>query len=75
MTGILLLAREWVVMPAAEYGLVGVIVDKSAISTKTVSLEASTPQGPMSLESILFTEELRSRPWRPPDFKKENRAR
>ena len=35
-------------------------------------LEASIPAS--SLESILCTEELRRRPWRPPDYEKENRA-
>ena len=37
----------------------------------------STPQyppGTVSLESILCTGELRRRPWRPPDYEKENRA-
>ena len=38
------------------------------------SLEASIPEGAASLESILCTEELRSRPSRPPDYEKENRA-
>lgn len=37
-------------------------------------VEASIPPGTVSLESILCTEELRSRPWRPPDYEKENRA-
>ena len=37
-------------------------------------LEASIPHGAVSLESILCTEELRRRPWRPPDYEKENRA-
>ena len=32
------------------------------------------PQGAAPLESIVCTEELRRRPWRPPDFEKENRA-
>ena len=32
------------------------------------------PPGTVSLEAILCTEELRRRPWRPPDHKKENRA-
>lgn len=36
--------------------------------------EASIPEGAASLESILCTEELRSRPSRPPDYAKENRA-
>ena len=35
-------------------------------------LEASIPAS--SLESILCTEELRRRSWRPPDYEKENRA-
>jgi PAS domain S-box-containing protein len=35
-------------------------------------VEASIPE--VSLESILCTEELRRRQWRPPDYKKENRA-
>ena len=37
-------------------------------------LEASIPHGAVSLESILCTEELRRRPWRPPAYEKENRA-
>src|SRR5215470_3112368 len=36
--------------------------------------EASIPEGAAPLESILRTEELRSRPWRAPDYQKENRA-
>jgi len=32
------------------------------------------PDGGVSLESILYTEELRRRPSRPPDYKKKNRA-
>jgi hypothetical protein len=41
-------------------------------STKAIefSPEASIPEGG-PLESILCTEELRRRPWRPPDYKKE----
>jgi PAS domain S-box-containing protein len=39
-----------------------------------VSLEASIPEGGASLESILCTEDLQSRPSRPPDCEKENRA-
>ena len=38
------------------------------------SLEASMPEGAAPLESIVCTEELHRRPWRPPDFEKENRA-
>ncbi len=34
----------------------------------------SIPEGAASLESILCTEELQDRPWRPPDYEKENRA-
>jgi PAS domain S-box-containing protein len=37
-------------------------------------VEASIPDGGVSLESILCTEELRRRPRRPPDYEKENRA-
>jgi PAS domain S-box-containing protein len=37
-------------------------------------VEASIPPGTVSLEAILCTEELRRRPWRPPDHEKENRA-
>ena len=37
-------------------------------------LEASVPEGAAPLESILCTEELHRRPWRPPDYDKENRA-
>src|ERR1700690_793394 len=32
------------------------------------------PEGAAPLESIICTEELHRRPWRPPDFEKENRA-
>jgi PAS domain S-box-containing protein len=32
------------------------------------------PEGTAPLESIVCTEELHRRPWRPPDFEKENRA-
>ncbi len=35
---------------------------------------ASIPEGAVSLDSILCTEELRRRPWRPPDYEVENRA-
>jgi PAS domain S-box-containing protein len=43
-------------------------------SQKDLPLEDSIPEGAASLESILCTEELRRRPWRPPDYEKENRA-
>jgi len=35
---------------------------------------ASIPDGIASLDSILCTDELRRRRWRPPDYEKENRA-
>ena len=43
-------------------------------SNNDVPLEASIPDGAVSLESILCTEELRRRPSRLPDYEKENRA-
>jgi PAS domain S-box-containing protein len=49
-------------------------VIESATSKNDLPLEASIPHGAVSLESILCTEELRRRPWRPPDYEKENRA-
>jgi PAS domain S-box-containing protein len=45
-----------------------------AKSKNEFPLEASVPGGAVPLESILCTEELRRRPSRPPDYKKENRA-
>src|ERR1700674_211741 len=36
--------------------------------------DTSLPDGAVSLESILCTEELQRRPLRPPDYEKENRA-
>jgi hypothetical protein len=39
-----------------------------------LSPEASIPHGAASLESILCTEELRRRAWRPPDHEKETSA-
>src|SRR5499427_741634 len=47
---------------------------ESAQSKNNVPLETSIPDGAVSLESILRTEELHRRPWRPPDYEKENRA-
>jgi signal transduction histidine kinase len=38
------------------------------------NIGSHVPQGEVSLESILCTEELRRRPFRPPDFEKENGA-
>ena len=49
-------------------------VTQSAKLQKDVPLETSIPAGGASLESILCTEELHRRPWRPPDHEKENRA-
>jgi PAS domain S-box-containing protein len=49
-------------------------VIESAESKNDVPLEASIPDGAVPLESILCTEELHRRPWRPPDYGKENRA-
>jgi hypothetical protein len=43
-------------------------------STNYFPVEASMPPGTVSLEAILCTEQLRRRPWRPPDYEKENRA-
>ena len=47
---------------------------ESAKSNNDVPLEAAIPEGAVPLESILCTEELHRRPWRPPDYGKENRA-
>jgi PAS domain S-box-containing protein len=47
---------------------------ESATAKNDLPLEASIPHGAVSLESILCTGELRRRPWRPPDYEKENRA-
>jgi PAS domain S-box-containing protein len=49
-------------------------VTESAISKNDLPLEASIPAGTISLESILCTEELHRRPWRPADYKEENVA-
>jgi signal transduction histidine kinase len=49
-------------------------VTDSAKLTNDVALEASLPEGTVSLESILCTEELCRRPRRPPDHEKENSA-
>ncbi|HWY68782.1 MAG TPA: ATP-binding protein [Terriglobales bacterium] len=43
-------------------------------SRANTKLEDSIPEAGASLESILCTEELQRRPWRPPDYEKENRA-
>src|SRR5215471_1347355 len=47
---------------------------ESATAKNDLLLEASIPHGAVSLESILCTEELRRRPWRPPDYETESRA-
>jgi PAS domain S-box-containing protein len=52
----------------------GETVIESANSQNDVPLETSMPDGAVSLESILCTEELPNRPWRPPDHEKENSA-
>jgi PAS domain S-box-containing protein len=49
-------------------------VPESAEPQNDFSLGASMPEGAAPLESIVCTEELHRRPWRPPDFEKENRA-
>jgi PAS domain-containing protein len=49
-------------------------VTESTNLQNAVSLETSIPNGTSSLESILLTEELLNRPWRPPDHEKENSA-
>jgi PAS domain S-box-containing protein len=49
-------------------------VTDSAKAKNDIPLEASIPDGAVPLESILCTEELHRRPWRPPDYGKENRA-
>jgi PAS domain S-box-containing protein len=43
-------------------------------SQKGDAVDTSIPDGAVSLESILCTEELHRRPSRPPDYEKENRA-
>ena len=47
---------------------------ESAKAKNDLPLEASIPHGAASLESILCTEELRRRAWRPPDREKETSA-
>jgi PAS domain S-box-containing protein len=49
-------------------------VSQSAKQQSDFRAEASIPEGAAPLESILRTEELRHRPWRAPDYEKENRA-
>ena len=50
------------------------VVGIAAESQNDFPVAASIPDGIASLDSILCTEELRRRPWRPPDYEKENRA-
>jgi hypothetical protein len=52
----------------------GESVNDFAKSKNDFPVEASIPGCTVPLESILCTEQLRRRPWRPPDYKKENRA-
>jgi hypothetical protein len=47
---------------------------ESAKSNNDVALEDLIRDDAVPLESILCTEELRRRPWRPPDYGKENTA-
>ena len=49
-------------------------MSESAEPQNDFSPEASMPEGAAPFESIVCTEELHRRPWRPPDFEKENRA-
>jgi hypothetical protein len=49
-------------------------VSESAASPSKDPLASSVPDGAASLESILCTEELQSRPSRPPNYEKENHA-
>src|SRR6266478_9141785 len=49
-------------------------VTESAESNSAVPFATSIPVDALPLEAILCTEELRSRPSRPPDYEKENRA-
>ena len=47
---------------------------ESAKSENDVPVGTTIPEDAVPVESILCTEELRRRPWRSPDYKKENRA-
>jgi tRNA A-37 threonylcarbamoyl transferase component Bud32 len=49
-------------------------VTESAESNAAVPLETSIPADALPLDAILYTEELRRRPSRPPDYEKENRS-
>jgi GAF domain-containing protein len=49
-------------------------VTESAQAKSDVPLEASILDGAAPLESILRTEELYRRPWRPPNYENENRG-
>jgi PAS domain S-box-containing protein len=57
-----------------ETSVAGDNMTESVASHNEVPLKASIPDGTVSLESILCTEELRRRPSRLPDYEKENRA-
>ena len=47
---------------------------ESSKSENAPPFETAIPDGTVSLESILCTEELHRRPWRPPEYEMENRA-
>jgi PAS domain S-box-containing protein len=49
-------------------------MSSASTSCANIPLEDSIPEAGASLESILCTEELQSRPSRPPDYETENRA-
>jgi len=49
-------------------------MSSASTSCANIPLEDSIPEAGASLESILCTEELQSRPSRPPDYERENRA-
>jgi PAS domain S-box-containing protein len=45
-----------------------------AVKSECVAPEDSTLESGVPLETVLCTDQLRHRPWRPPDYKNENRA-
>jgi signal transduction histidine kinase/CheY-like chemotaxis protein/GAF domain-containing protein len=49
-------------------------VTETARPGEDVSLESAIPAGAVPLSAILYTEELRRRPSRPPEYDRENRA-
>jgi signal transduction histidine kinase len=50
------------------------MTESAKSNSSDVPMESSIPKGTASLESILCTEELQSRPSRPPNYEKENYA-